>query len=212
MKKIVVFGANGGIGKYLVAHALENNFEVTAIVRNPATLEIEHTNLTIVKGDILKPETYTEAIKGATAVVSAIGTRDIKKPTTIFSQGVSNIISAMKTSEVERIICISASGIEVSPKLNFVLRFMVKNVLQKILRHPYNDMRKMEEVLRESNLNWTAVRPPRLTNKAFTGKYRYAANAFLDNCLSISRTDVAHFIIQNIDNPKTYQATVEVAN
>ena len=74
----------------------------------------------------------------------------------------------------------------------------------------YTDLLKMEAVIKSNNINWTIIRPPQLTNQAVTGTYRIAINAFLKNCLKISRADVAHFIINNIANRDTYQATVEI--
>jgi len=65
MKKIVVFGANGRTGEFIVLHALDRNFQVTAIVRNPASFEVTHPGLTIVKGDILKPESFAQALQNA---------------------------------------------------------------------------------------------------------------------------------------------------
>jgi putative NADH-flavin reductase len=68
----------------------------------------------------------------------------------------------------------------------------------------------MESRVRESGLDWTIVRPPRLTNKEATGRYRYAVNSFLRNCLSISRADVADFMIRHAQDLKTYKGVVEV--
>jgi putative NADH-flavin reductase len=69
----------------------------------------------------------------------------------------------------------------------------------------------MEKIIKESKINWTIIRPARLTNKQTTGHYRFAVNAFLKKCFSISRADVAHFMIHNIGNEATYQTTVEIA-
>lgn len=74
----------------------------------------------------------------------------------------------------------------------------------------YADLRIMEKLIHESNADWTIIRPPKLTDKPVTGKYRIAVNKFLKDCLSISRGDVAHYIIHIIKNSDTYGAVIEI--
>jgi putative NADH-flavin reductase len=74
----------------------------------------------------------------------------------------------------------------------------------------YADLRVMEESVKGSNLDWTIMRPPRLTDKPMTGHYRVGINKFLKNCLSISRADLAHFMVENITNEETYKTTIEI--
>ena len=74
----------------------------------------------------------------------------------------------------------------------------------------YADQREMERLVKASGLDWTIIRPPRLTDKPVTGKYRFSINSFLKNCLSVSRADVAHFMINNISNKAIMQATIEI--
>ncbi len=69
----------------------------------------------------------------------------------------------------------------------------------------------MEKLVKGSDTDWTIMRPPRLTNKPLTGHYRIAINSFLKNCLTISRADLAHFMVNNITNDATYKTTIEIA-
>jgi len=208
--KLIVFGSTGGIGRNIVEQALHAGHHVTAIARNPSALTIEHANLKIVKADVFQPSTFDEAMKGQDAVLSAIGINSTK-PTTVYSQGVLNIVNAMQKNAVHRIICVSASAVVTSPKLSFPIRMMTK-LLQRILKNMYGDLLKMELVVKQTNLNWTVIRPPRLINKPVTGKYRFAANDWLSSCLSISRADLSHFMLQHIDDMNTYKSVIEVAN
>lgn len=75
----------------------------------------------------------------------------------------------------------------------------------------YADLRAMEKLVKASGLDWTIIRPPQLVNKPVTGSYRIAINHFLKNCLKISRADLAHFMINNINNKAIYQSTIEIA-
>lgn len=207
---ILVIGANGGIGKRAVEIALQAGHNVTALLRNPAKLNITHANLQVVKGDVMYPETFEHYLEDKNAVISALGTNTINKPTILYSEGNKNLLKAMKKKGVRRPFFISASALEISPVLPFYVRFAEKYIVQKILRHMYDDLRLMENIIKETDTDWTIMRPPRLIDKPATGEYRFAINSFLKNCLSISRADVAHFMINNITNEATYKATIEI--
>lgn len=212
--EILVIGANGGIGRQSITLALEAGHGVTALLRDPSKLGITHPNLQIVQGDIMKPETYEKYLKYKDTVISAIGVKGgmfTNKPTLLYSQGNETLLRAMKNAGTRRAFFISASAIEISPVLPFYIRWAEKYIVQKILRNMYADLRRMEKIIRESNADWTIVRPPQLSDKPSTGNYRVAINAYLKDCLKISRADVAHYIIHNISNRQTYKAIVEIA-
>ena len=73
MKKIIVFGASGSTGKLVVVQALEAGYHVTVIVRNPEAFKLSDNNLEIIKGDVLQPATFEDAVTGKDAVVSVFG-------------------------------------------------------------------------------------------------------------------------------------------
>jgi len=207
---ILVIGANGGIGKCAVSEGLKAGHCVTAMVRNKANLQLVHPNLKIIEGDIMRPETFEEALDDKQVVISAIGNK-MGKPTTLYSDGNRNLLNAMKKKNVKRAFFISAAAIEISPAQSFFVRLLTKYVVQKLFGNGYADQRIMEKLIKESDINWTIMRPPRLTDKPVTGNYRYAINSFLKKCLTISRGDVAQFMISNINNQFTYKAVVEIA-
>jgi len=206
---ILVIGANGGIGRQAVVAALNAGHRVTAVLRNPANLTLTHPMLEVIKGDILHPATYERSLEKKDAVISAIGTKGTG-PTTIYSQGNAALLRVMQEKGVRRAFFISASALEISPVLPFYVRLAEKYIVQKILRNMYADLRIMEHLVKESDTDWTILRPPRLTDAEATGHYRWAANAFLKNCLKISRADLAHFMIRSMEDRTTWQAIVEV--
>jgi putative NADH-flavin reductase len=211
---ILILGAAGGIGRQCVDIALAKGHHVTAVLRNPAKLTIVHQHLRIVKGDITDPATFSKDLENVDAVISAIGVSGglgSDKPTTLYSKGATNVLQAIKKAGVKRAFFISASAIEVSPAIPFFIRLIAKYVLQKLLKHMYADLRLMENLVKASDVNWTIIRPPQLTNKPLTGRYRVAINTFLKNCLKISRADVAHFMISSIADETTYKATIEIS-
>jgi putative NADH-flavin reductase len=209
--RILLFGATGRTGKIFLQMALDKGYQVTAIARSPAQIKIEHPNLIVVQGNVMQFQSFRTIGQNHNVVVSCIGVSSTK-PTTLYSQGTANILKAMNENKISRLLCISAAAVETSPKLPLFLRLISKYVVQRIFRHPYSDAHQMEVLLRNSNTNWTSVRPPVLKDKAFTGNYRYAVNDWLEKCISINRSDLAFFLLENITNSQTYKSIVEVAN
>lgn len=209
MKRIIVFGATGGTGKQVVEQALKAGHHVTVVVRNPDALELKFNNLKIIKGDVLNPATFENAVKGKDVVVSCLG---IPKavPTTVYSQGVFNITSAMHKEGVNRILCISSSAVAIPPGSSLIMKFLLKNIIRRLHGPVHQDMLRMEQVLSETDLNWTVIRAPRLTNGKHTGKYRITANQPFRNIPSISRADLADYIVTHLTAEETFKKMVEV--
>jgi len=210
MKNIMVFGASGRTGLEVVGQALEAGNQVTVVLRHPELFPIRHEKLRIIKGDVLQPQTYENSLFGIEVVISCLGTRN-REPTTVYSEGVSNILVAMQKVNVNRIICLSAGAVVVPPNASFIMKFIIKNVLQRLFKYNYADMLKMETILSTSDQQWTVIRPPRLLNGDKTGKYRTVINNFLPGMSSLTRADLAHYIIHHLEDEKTYQNKVEIS-
>jgi len=210
MKNIMVFGASGGTGLEVAAQALEAGNQVTVVLRQPELFPIRHEQLRIIKGDVLQPQTYENAFFGIEVVISCLGSRN-REPTTVYSEGVSNILTAMKKVNVNRIICLSAGAVEVPPNASFIMKFIIKNVLQRLFKHSYADMLVMETILGKSDQNWTVIRPPRLLNGDKTGIYRSVLNDYLPGMSTLTRADLAHYIIHHLEDEKTYKSKVEIS-
>jgi putative NADH-flavin reductase len=210
MNNIIVFGATGGTGLLVVQQALLAGHKVTVVVRNPDAFTISDKNLEVIKGDVLQPCTFENAINGKDAVISCLGSKAFQY-TIIYSKGISNIIEAMHKAGVYRVVCISAGAAVIPPQSSFLIRFFVKNILQRIFKYMYADMLLMEKILIESGLNWTVIRAPRLTNASLTGTYRIAIQQPLANLSKISRADLADCIIKHLTDQKTFKAKMEVS-
>ena len=205
--KIIVFGANGGIGSKVVEQALEAGHQVTAVVRRPSSITIQHPQLTVVQGDVLNLDTIQSPMAGQDAVISAIGiSKDA--PTTVYSGGIANIIRAMQTHKVQRLMCISASGLDPGPLYQ---KIIAKLFLWRMLKYSYTDLALMEAAVKASNINWTIVRPPRLTDNERLGHYKIAVNKHLPNGFSLSRADTADYMLKHLNDPQSYHGWVEIA-
>ena len=205
--KIVVFGATGGIGSQVVRQGLDVGHEITAVARHPSAMTLKHERLEVIQGDVLQLDTIRASIVGQDAVISALGVRNLA-PTTLYSEGVMNIMQAMKVSKVRRLLCISARGLDPGPLWE---RLIAKPILWLILRNMYTNLVRMETALKMSNLDWTILRPPTLTNGPRTGRYQSAINQHLSRNFSIARADVADYMINHLNDKNTYCSVVELA-
>jgi uncharacterized protein YbjT (DUF2867 family) len=147
--------------------------------------------LTVVRGDALDETAVAEAIAGADAVVSALGPRGAKRPG-LLAGAAFNTVGAMRQSGARRLICVSAAGAFVTGDPN--MSWLVKQVLPRVFAKPFADVRRMEDVVRESGLDWTLVRATRLVNSPATGQYRVSPDYPPPGGGKISRADVAQFI------------------
>jgi putative NADH-flavin reductase len=210
IEKIIVFGASGGTGKQVVEQALHRGHHITAVVRNPKSITLRHERLEIIKGDVFRPDTFEKAINGKDVIISCLGIQK-QEPTTLYSEGISNILKAMQTAGAHRIVCLSAAAVIVPPKSSFLMKFVTKNILQRIFRHSYADMLIMEKIVRESNLDWTIIRPPWLRNSRHTRIYRTTINEPLHNPSKLSRADLADYIVNHLNDERTFKALVEIS-
>ena len=210
MTKIIVFGASGGTGKQVVLHALEEGHEVTVVIRNPEAFTIQRNNLKIIKGDVLQPATFENEMRGHTAVISCLGIPKIQS-TVLYSQGIKNIVQAMKQAGIDRILCISSGAISIPPGSSRIMTFLLKNVLQRLYKPVYSDMVLMENTLRASDLSWTVLRAPKLTDGKSKMNYRVITQQPLRSIPVISRADLAHYLVSHVGDELTYKSVVEIA-
>jgi putative NADH-flavin reductase len=191
--KLVIFGATGRIGGHLVNWGIDAGHDVHALARHPEALRPRDA-LTVTGGDVLDPGTVAGVISGADAVLSALGPRGLDGFRTIelLAPAASNIIDGMHKTGAHRLISVSAAGAFVTEDPD--MSWLVKQILPWIFARTYADVRRMEQVVRASDLDWTLVRPTRLVNAPGTGEYRVRADYAPPGGGKIARADVAHFI------------------
>lgn len=203
--KIIVFGATGGVGQHVVKQALNKGIEVTAFVRTPSKLEVEHENLHITQGDAFNKEEVAAAIQGHDVVVSCLGSSKGIKKSTELEEMTKNIVDDMKEHGIHRIIYTASAGID-----NEIPGIFGKMVM-KMLKHALTDHRNAVDYIQSNGLNYTIVRPLGLTNDPFTGKYRETKEGVPESSRTIPRADVAHFIIKAITDKQYENTSVAVA-
>jgi len=223
--KLTIFAATGGIGRQILEQAVDAGHDVTAVVRHPQKLPDElSSQIRVVSADLAAPDPamLTSAVQGADGVLSGLGPRS-KAETGIAARGTQAILAAMKAAGARRIVVVSAAPIGTVPSPGrpnppkhdpgdgFIMQHLLNPLVKTALRQNYADLARMEDILRDSDLDWTAVRPPRLTDKPLTGTYRTAHGQNLRRGLVISRADVAHYMLRAVGQPETIKQTIGVA-
>lgn len=197
--KVIVFGATGLTGRQLITQGLARGHHMTAFVRDPSRLETQHARLGLVSGDVTSYETVARAIDGQHAVLCALGATTPLRRDPSLVLGVQHIITAMTEAGVSRLIYVSFLGVpDGRHQLSLLGRVLVAPFL---LRNPTNDHAAKEELIMNSALDWTIVRPPRLTKGPKTGRYRHGTDIRAESVIpNISRADLADFMLRQLDD------------
>lgn len=209
--KVGIFGATGPTGQLIVETALARGHHVTALARDPLKLRALHANLTVVKGDVSDPSRVAEAVGGQDAVISSLGAPYGFKPITVYSTGASNIIAAMRATGARRLVTITSGG--TFPGRHPESPFFFERILKPLFHTLYDDMRQMEEIVMASGLDWTILRPARLTNALDTGGPRLARDAYLiPELTATARRDLATVAVDQLERPDLIGAAAAVAS
>jgi len=199
MKKIALFGGSGQTGRLFLEQALYMGYAVKALLRDPGKVSIQHPGLEIIEGDVLKEADVKGTVDGCDIVVSLFG--HVKgSQEWLQTNGTKNIIRAMKSGGVKRIISLSGGGLPYPEKdrpkfADKMIRTIMKIAVPKIL----NDAIRHHQVLRESGLDWVIVRGPRLTNDPAKGEYRVGWVG-VNASTKIGRADLADFILSQVED------------
>ncbi|MGW4700483.1 NAD(P)-dependent oxidoreductase [Streptomyces sp. NPDC004285] len=208
--KLTVFGATGGIGQEIVRQALASGHEVTAVVRDPARLTVTGARLTVLRADLTDPEVLRGAVAGRDAVLSGLGART-RADAGVAARLTRSVLAAMEAEKTRRLLVVSAAPLGPVPEGQALVDRAMLSVISSVLKDVYADLRVMESDLAASNADWTAVRPPKLTDKAATGRYRTVVGGTPPRGRCLARADVAHAMLAMIDDPTTVKQGVGVA-
>jgi putative NADH-flavin reductase len=220
--ELTIIAATGGVGRLMIEQAVASGHHVTAVARHPDHLG-DGVRAVTVDFDSPDAAALRDAVRGADAVLSGLGPRRASEAG-IASRGTQAVVDAMQTAGTRRIIVISAAPVATTPSPGrphppkhdpgegFFTRNLAMPLIKVALRKVYADLALMEDILRASGLDWTAVRPPRLTNKPFTGRYRTAYGQNIRRGLTISRADVADAMLRSVSDARSFDTTMGVAS
>jgi putative NADH-flavin reductase len=195
---ITIIGASAGIGLETLKRGLNRNHSITTLSRSEIHVE-EKKSLNMILGDATNKAYLVNSIQNADALIVTLGTGKNMKATSLFSDFAKLIVEIHRENRIT-IPIIFVTGFGAGESKNYV-SWIVKLFLNYFLKDVYADKSKMEEIITNSDLNWTVVRPGRLLNKELTEKYRIENTLFKGiNIGGINRADVADFLIKQAEN------------
>jgi putative NADH-flavin reductase len=199
MMRVLIIGASKGIGLETTRQALESGHQVRALARSATGMALSDPKLEKIRGDALRIEDVESALIGVDVVIQTLGVGlgDLFQPVRLFSDATRVLIAAMRAQGVKRLICVTGFGAgdsraSISPVQS--LPFQI------VFGRAYEDKSLQEELIKESGLDWTIARPGVLTGGARTGRYRILAEPSQWRNGLISRSDVAEFLVRQIED------------
>jgi putative NADH-flavin reductase len=207
---LLLLGGTGLTGKHLLNQALEQGHAVTALVRDPGKLSAEHPRLRTVVGSATDPAVVDEALAGRDVVLCALGTRSPRSLLSckLMSDSMRALVPSMQRRGVSRLILLSALGVGHSADQ---APTALRTAFRTVFRQVGNDKAAAEDYLRASDLDWTVVYPPSLTDDARSGDYRSGQALELKGMPKISRADVARFMLSQLDDT-TYSRSIAIVS
>jgi len=219
--RISIVAATGGIGRHLLRQALEAGHDVTAVVRSPEKIT---DPVRVARADLAHPDlpALAEAVEGSDAILSALGART-KVESGVAWRGTAALVEAARETKVGRLIVVSAAPMGTFPSPErphppkhdpgdgFFMRHLGAPFAKTMFRTHYEDLARMEDAVRDSGLDWTISRPPKLTDGPLTRHYRTAIDRNIRGGFSVSRADVADQMLACLTRPETIGHTIGMA-
>ena len=209
--RLAVIGAAGRTGKLVVEQALDRGFQVRALARNPDAIGVQNPALESVRVDVRDAEALSSAVAGCDALISTLGAGAARNATDLYSQGVANELQAMAANDIKTLEVVSAAPAGPRDEQPFPARRIMFPILWRLFGGQYEDMRRMEAILRASSVDWIALRPPRLVNKPATGAYRTDTKP-LSGARRITYPDLAAALLDALARDDLRHRAVYIAN
>lgn len=211
---IIVIGASKGVGRHVVETALKAGHSVTAFSRNPENIDLQHQNLRLQSGDALDKASLHAVMSGHDAVVCALGLPTLKAigpplatRSYVLSTGTENILQAMKDANIQRLVCVTAIGASES---KHQCTLPARIVLRYGLHWLFKEKDRQENLIKNSAIDWTLIRPTALTNGRAKGALQ-GGNLRAGMLSHVSRADVAKTIIEVLPKVDTYHQALVVS-
>ena len=209
--RVLIVGASKGIGLEATRQALDAGHDVRALARSATAIAVTNPSLEKIRGDALKTEDVKAALVGVDAVIQTLGVGlgDLFRPVHLFSDSTRVLIASMRSQGVKRLICVTGFGAGDS---RASISCLQRLPFQIVFGRAYDDKNLQEKLIKESELDWTIVRPGVLTSRPRAGRYRILAEASQWRNGIISRADVAEFLVRQIGDQAYIRKTPVLIN
>ena len=209
--RVLIIGASRGIGLETARQALEAGYGVRAFARSTAVNLNSNSSLENFRGDALSVEDVKTALVGVDVVIQTLGVGigELFRPVHLFSEATEILIGAMKTQKVKRLICVTGFGAGDS---RASISCLQRLPFQVVFGRAYDDKSLQEQLIKDSELDWSIARPGVLTSGRRTNHYKILSEASQFRNGIISRADVADFLVRQIvDQTYIHKAPVLVS-
>lgn len=209
--RVLVLGANGPSGRKTVQQALDRGLRVDALTRQPKTFPIQHERLHVIGGDATDPAVIDAAVAPCEAVISVIGTAFTRQPVEVYSASARLVVAAMQHHGQRRLLVVTSTGLTPTSErqgISFLERTLTPVARRTFGRTVYDDMEQMEALVSASDLDWTIVRPPGLTDEPGTG-YATAENWIGGGYCA--RDDLATMLLDQLDDHRFVRRVAAVS-
>ncbi|OLZ74629.1 NAD-dependent epimerase [Streptomyces sp. IMTB 2501] len=209
--RLVVFGANGPTGRQVTEQATAAGHTVTAVTRHPDAFPLGGPGLRIEAADVLDATAVERVVAGHDAVISVLGVPYGRAPVTVYSTGVTHVTRAMTRHGVRRLVCVTSTVLfdVPAPGEGVLFRKAVEPFFTHVVgRTVYEDMRRMEEIVRVSGLDWTVLRPAGLFDTSEVSDYRLAPHRLPGRFTA--RADLAHALVREAGSVEHVRTCLDV--
>ena len=207
-ERLLILGANGPTGRQVVRQALARGHRVSALTRHPEAFPIRHARLEVIAGDATNATVMHRAVAGADAVISVIGASFTRKPVEVYSASAALVVAAMTGHRQGRLIVVTSAGVHPSHQQQGLAQKAAFTLMRRTLgRTVYDDMVRMEATVSATDLDWTIVRPPGLTDEPGRG-YRVARDEIQGRFCA--REDLARMLLDQLTDTRYHQGIAAV--
>lgn len=189
--RIIVFGATGKTGKHVVDECLARNLDVVAYVRNAQKLA--DRQISVVTGELTDASAIERALEGCDGIISALGSGN-----NTLTQFARTIVPVLEKHGPRRIVSLVGAGVGMPGDPSSFGRTAMLTLMRLIARPVLEDAEHHAQILIDSDLDWTLVRPPRLTTGPKAGVIDHAPSLKLGPSQSISRANLVAFMVETI--------------
>lgn len=208
--KLAIFGGTGRTGQHLVRQALDAGHQVNMLARDPAKVNVQNSSLVITQGDVTDAACVEQTIAGTDAVLSVLSPTE-NVPDYKVSRGTQHILAAMKKHHIRRLIISAGAGVGDPLDAPTVVNKLINMLLKLLSRHVYEDMLRTVDTVRASEVDWTVVRVPMLTDEPGTGKMT-VAYVGKGMGMKLSREDMARFILNLVEDSTYLRQSPAISN
>ena len=193
--RVLILGSTGRIGNLVLGEALRSGHEATVLVRDPGKVE-PRTTLTVVPGDVRDELAIGQALRDVDAVIAALGPRsNTPADEESLALGMHNLVSAMVRAGIPRLIALSGAAVDVPGDRKPSLDRIMSRVVRRFARHVVGAKQREFAAFAVSDLEWTALRPPLVTDGPARG---YRLDLSLQPGARVTRADVATALVDQL--------------